>query len=143
MKIKIINGPNLNLLGQREKKIYGSKSIDDLKNELNRLFSKEELIFFQSNSEGEIIDAIHNSQKEKVDGIVINAGAYTHYSYSIRDAIAAVEIATIEVHLSNIFAREQFRNISVISDVCIGSISGLGFWSYILAIDYFLKIKFE
>ena len=143
MKIKIINGPNLNLLGQREKKIYGSKSIDDLKNELNSLFSKEELIFFQSNSEGEIIDAIHNSQKEKVDGIVINAGAYTHYSYSIRDAIAAVEIATIEVHLSNIFAREQFRNISVISDVCIGSISGLGFWSYILAIDYFLKIKFE
>ena len=141
MIIKIINGPNLNLLGQREKKIYGQKSLEDLKNELNTLFEKETLIFFQSNSEGEIIDAIQSCLVEEVDAIVINAGAYTHYSYAIRDAIKSVEKPTIEVHISNVFAREQFRRISVISDVCIGTISGLGFWSYILAIEFFQKNK--
>lgn len=141
MKIKIINGPNLNLLGQRQKKIYGQKSLEDLKKELKSQFDKTELIFFQSNSEGQIIDAIHSSLKEKVEAIVLNAGAYTHYSYAIRDAIASVEIPTIEVHISNVYAREKFRSISVISDVCIGTISGLGFWSYILAIEFFLKNK--
>jgi len=141
MKIKIINGPNLNLLGQREKNIYGQKSLEDLKNELNSKFGEQELIFFQSNSEGEIIDAIQSCLNEKIDAIIINAGAYTHYSYAIRDAIASVELPTIEVHLSNIYARELFRRNSVISDVCIGSISGFGFWSYILAIEFFLKNK--
>ncbi len=141
-KIAIINGPNLNFLGIRQKEIYGSKYLEDI----NRRISKEaqkfgfETIFFCSNSEGAIIDKIQKCFFNEIDGIIINAGAYTHYSYAIRDAIASVSIPTIEVHLSNIYAREPFREKSVIAPVCIGQITGFGEYSYIMALDYFNNI---
>lgn len=136
MLIKVINGPNLNLLGQRQKNIYGVHSLSDLEIEIRAKFPDTNFIFVQSNDEGVLIEEIHKSRQEQVDAIVLNAGAYTHYSYAIRDAILAIEIPTVEVHLSNIFAREKFRKKSVLSDVCVGVISGFGFWSYFLAIIF-------
>jgi len=139
-KILVINGPNLNLLGIREKDIYGSTNYNKLleiilkkANELNL-----NTLFFQSNHEGEIIDRIHKALDENIDGIIINPGAYTHYSYAIHDAIKAVNIPTIEVHISNIYAREEFRKRSVIAPACVGQISGFGIKSYIIAL-YALK----
>lgn len=135
-KILVINGPNLNLLGIREKDIYGSTNY----NELLELISKKatelnlNILFFQSNHEGEIIDRIHRALDEDIDGIIINPGAYTHYSYAIHDAIKAVNIPTIEVHISNIHAREEFRRRSVIAPACVGQISGFGIKSYIIAL---------
>ncbi|ANC77826.1 3-dehydroquinate dehydratase [Fictibacillus phosphorivorans] len=134
----VINGPNLNRLGKREPGIYGAQTMEDLQTELV-LFSKElllDLSFEQSNNEGDLIDLIHGAEN-KFRGIVLNAGAYTHYSYAIRDAIASVDVPVIEVHLSNVHAREEFRQKSVIAPVTIGQISGFGFDSYKLALQVF------
>lgn len=134
--ILILNGPNINLTGRREKGIYGQDTYDVICNELIEYCVKNNVKckIEQSNSEGKIIDIIHESEKE-YDGVVINAGAYTHYSYAIRDAIASVNIPFVEVHMSNIHAREEFRSKSVISPVCIGQICGFGKNSYILGIN--------
>ncbi len=135
-KILVIHGPNLNLLGEREPGIYGTGSIDEL--DRNIILRAEKLgaecEIFQSNHEGEIIDKLHSARTD-FDGVVINAGAYTHYSYAIRDAIAAIKIPCVEVHISNIFGRDEFRSRSVIAPVCRGSISGFGFESYYLALQ--------
>ncbi|MDF2521199.1 MAG: aroQ [Clostridia bacterium] len=134
-KILVINGPNMNMLGVRDTSVYGIKTLK----EINALILEEALHekvyvdFFQSNSEGELIDAIHETHG-KCDGIIINAGAYSHYSYAIRDAIESVGLPTIEVHMSNIYKRDEFRRHSVISEVCIGQISGLGYRGYVHAL---------
>ncbi len=127
MNILVINGPNLNLLGKREPDIYGSETLDDIQLWLREQpeIAAMELQFFQSNHEGALIDALHENMNW-ADGILINPGAFTHYSYAIRDAIAAVNIPTVEVHLSDIYNREDFRKISVIKPVCIKQICGLG-----------------
>ena len=133
-KILVIHGPNLNLLGEREPGIYGEVSFENL----NKMIMQKadelgvECEIFQSNHEGAIIDKLHDARK-KFDGVAINAGAYTHYSYAIRDAISAIKIPCIEVHISNVFARDEFRSNSVIAPVCRGSISGFGLDSYMLA----------
>lgn len=131
----VLHGPNLNLLGEREPDVYGSMTIDDL-NEILVEFGKQleaEIQIHQSNHEGELIDLIQDA-RTWADGIVLNAGGYTHTSIAIHDAIAGIDIPVIEVHLSNIFAREEFRQKSVIAPVCRGSISGLGEQSYLLAL---------
>jgi 3-dehydroquinate dehydratase-2 len=134
-KILIINGPNLNLLGTREKTVYGTETLEDIAIKTNVEAKKlnVDVEFIQTNHEGEIIDKIHEA-KGKVDVIIINPGAYTHYSIAIRDAIKAVEIPSIEIHLSNIHAREEFRSHSVIAPVCVGQICGFGSTSYILGL---------
>ena len=134
-KVCIINGPNLNLLGKREKEIYGDKSFEEVFNQLQEfaLSKSMDLSYFQSNDEGEIINKIHECMGN-MDYIVINPGAFTHYSYSIFDAILAVKVPTIEVHISNIFSREEWRKKSVISPACVGIISGLGLDVYMLAL---------
>ncbi len=139
--IAIINGPNLNLLGTREKGIYGERSLESINADIAREAAELGIAvsFYQSNSEGGIIEYIH-ACRGACDGIVINAGAYTHYSIAIRDAIAAVSLPTVEVHLSNIHAREEFRRTSVIAEVCIGQISGFGADSYILALQALVRI---
>jgi 3-dehydroquinate dehydratase-2 len=134
-KVLVLHGPNLNLLGERETGIYGKNTIEDINAEIIEK-GKELNIdceIFQSNTEGEIINLLH-SARGRFDGVIINAGAYTHYSIAIRDAIAAIKIPTVECHLSNIYAREDFRHISVIAPVCAGQISGFGKYSYILAL---------
>lgn len=134
-KILVINGPNLNLLGTREKDVYGAVTLDEIVSMIKAEAATLDLDveFIQSNHEGIIIDNIHGA-KSRYDVIIINPGAYTHYSIAIRDAIKAVEIPAVEVHLSNIHAREEFRNKSVIAPVCVGQISGFGANSYIMAI---------
>jgi 3-dehydroquinate dehydratase-2 len=131
-RILVIHGPNLNLLGEREPEIYGSLTLEELNQKLREFAAEHnlELKIFQSNHEGAIIDFLHQ-ERRWADGIVINPGAYTHYSYAIRDAIAAVGKPTVEVHLSDIKRREPFRRISVIADVCVAQICGLGWQSYI------------
>lgn len=136
MKIIIINGPNLNLLGKREKDIYGSERFEIYLEKLQNEFSGVEISYFQSNVEGEIIDRLHEVGFE-YSGIILNAGAYTHTSVAIRDAIAAITTEVVEVHLSNIYARESFRHESMIAPKCVGTISGFGLDSYRLAILYF------
>lgn len=142
MKILVLNGPNLNFLGIREKEIYGNQDYDYL---LQLLEEKAktcqiELEVYQNNSEGALIDRIQQAYQEKVDGIVINPGAYTHYSYAIRDALASLVCPIIEVHISNIHKREEFRHTSVTAPVCTGQIVGLGIPGYLLAIDALLQI---
>ena len=134
-KVCIINGPNLNLLGKREKEIYGDKSFEEVFNQLQEFAQSKsmDLYYFQSNEEGEIINKIHECMGD-MDYIVINPGAFTHYSYSIFDAVLAVKVPTIEVHISNIFSREEWRKNSVISPACVGIISGLGLDVYRLAL---------
>lgn len=135
-KILVIHGPNLNLLGEREPGVYGSDTFETVNNEIVQK-AKEcnfECEVFQSNHEGEIIDKLHSARLE-FDGIVLNAGAYTHYSYAIRDAIAAIKIPVVEVHMSNVHKREAFRHHSVISPVCVGVIAGFGKTSYLLGIE--------
>ena len=136
MKLLIINGPNLNLLGKREKNIYGDKSFEDFFKTLKDSFSEIELHYFQSNIEGEIIDKIHEFGFNQ-DGMIINAGAYTHTSVAIRDAIAGVTTPVVEVHISNTLSREDFRHKSIIGPVCKGCIMGFGLDSYKLAIQSF------
>ena len=142
MKIVIINGPNLNLLGEREPDIYGSETLDQINDWiLNHELCKDlDIEFFQSNSEGKIIDFLHFNRKNS-DFCVINPGALTHYSYSLRDAIAASQIPTIEVHLSDIYKRENFRKISVIKSVCLEQFYGRGKEGYINAIKKILEVK--
>ena len=137
MKLLIINGPNLNLIGRREVDVYGKENLDQIINWVsdNIKSSKVDLIWFQSNSEGKIIDKLHWAIENKIEGVVINPGAYTHYSYAIRDAISSIEIPTIEVHLSNIDKRENFRRVSVIKEVCIEQIMGKGKEGYLEAIN--------
>ncbi|NLJ16604.1 MAG: type II 3-dehydroquinate dehydratase [Clostridiales bacterium] len=135
MKILTINGPNLNLLGMREPDVYGNSTLESINNEISAyaVMNNVSVDFFQSNHEGDIIDKLH-SAVDKYDGIVLNAGAFTHYSYAIHDAIRAIKIPVVEVHLSNVFAREDFRSKSVIAPACVGSVSGFGKKSYILAL---------
>lgn len=143
MKILVLNGPNLNMTGIRKTNVYGAQTLDDINNELKAYGESKgcEMYFYQSNHEGTLIDVIHES-KDKYDGVVLNAGAYTHYSYAIRDAIEAVADFTpfVEVHMSDIHKREDFRKISVITDVCVKQISGFGKDSYKMGIDLFCEI---
>ena len=140
MKLMIINGPNLNLLGIREKEIYGETSFEEYLSTLKSKFKDVELEFFQSNHEGELIEKIQEVGFS-YEGIIINAGGFTHTSVALRDAIASVSSPAIEVHISNILNREDFRKKSFLSDVCKGIISGLGLKGYEFAIDYFLSQK--
>lgn len=137
-KILVVNGPNLNLLGQREPDVYGEQTLEQLNDNLRALASDlgVEISLFQSNSEGELIDFIHREAAD-AEGMIINPGALTHYSYALRDAIVAVNIDTIEVHLSNLADREEFRRRSVIAPVCVGYLAGFGFYGYAMALSYF------
>ncbi|HIY52337.1 MAG TPA: type II 3-dehydroquinate dehydratase [Candidatus Agathobaculum merdavium] len=135
-KVLLIHGPNINLTGQREPGIYGSETLAAINAEVITKCQRlgMDCAVFQSNSEGALIDRLH-AAREDCDAIIINAGAYTHYSYALRDAIAAVRLPTVEVHMSNVDAREEFRHRSVIGPVCAGSIAGFGKHSYLLAVD--------
>ena len=137
MKLLIINGPNLNFLGIRENGIYGSESYEGLVKALQEKAEREgiELECFQNNGEGAIIDRIQQAYFDKTDGIIINPGAYAHYSIALRDALASIEVPKIEVHISNVDKREEFRHKSVITPVCTGEILGLGLQGYFLAMD--------
>ena len=137
MSILILNGPNLNLLGMREAHIYGGCTLEQLEVELRGAFPDLLLTFFQSNHEGVLVDRLHQAHQEACAGIVLNPGAYTHTSVALRDAIAAIDPPVIEVHLSNIYAREAFRHQSMLAAVCRGQISGLGVKGYHLAVSYF------
>ena len=139
-KILFIHGPNLNLLGKRQVKIYGSLSQTEIFAMLESIFSDYNFTFFQSNYEGKIIDQIHNAN-DSMDAIIINPGAFAHYSYAIRDAIESIATPTIEVHLSNILKREDFRKISVISDVCKYTIIGKGYDGYTEAVKKVEDLK--
>ena len=136
MKIMVINGPNLNMLGIREKNIYGTFTYEDLCKYIETYPNYKEkdidFTFLQTNHEGEIVDFIHKAYTEKYDGIVLNAGGYTHTSVAIHDAIKAVSIPTVEVHISNIHAREEFRKVCMTSPACVGQITGLGKLGYVL-----------
>lgn len=136
VKFMVIHGPNLNLLGIREKEYYGTHSLEAINAEMKEFAAKEEVVLHicQENEEGKIVNLIHQAYFEKYDGIIINPGAYTHYSIAIRDALQGVRLPAIEVHLSNIYSREEFRHRSVIAPVVVGQISGLGRWGYMLAI---------
>lgn len=138
MKLLILNGPNLNLLGKREPEVYGNTSFEAYFEQLKQIYSQNcDLIYYQSNHEGELIDKIHEVGFT-LDGIILNAGAYTHTSIALHDAIKAVSTPVLEVHISNIHTREEFRHKSIIAPACKGSIVGLGLKSYNLAIEYFL-----
>jgi 3-dehydroquinate dehydratase II len=136
MKIQIINGPNLNLLGKRETSIYGSQSFDEYFATLQQQFPTLTLEYYQSNVEGEIVNKLHEVGFS-FDGIIINAGAYTHTSIAIHDAIAGIKTPTVEVHISNVYAREEFRHKSLITSKCVGMMTGFGLESYALALTYF------
>lgn len=145
-KVLVIHGPNLNMLGTREPEIYGTQTLDDINDGMNEIAIDLgiELMFFQSNSEGDIVTKIQQAMG-KINGIIINAGGYTHTSVAIADAISAVKIPTVEVHLSNLFARETFRHHSYLSPVCVGLICGFGSNSYLLAvsaIDEIMNIRY-
>jgi 3-dehydroquinate dehydratase-2 len=140
LRLLIINGPNINLLGKREQRIYGTLSYGEMVERLT-LYARErnlEIEFFQSNAEGEIVSKI---QKSNHDGIILNAAAFTHTSIAIRDALLSMKIPFIEVHISNIYARETFRQKSYLADIAIGVITGFGVYSYTMAIDYFKLVK--
>ena len=139
MKLQIINGPNLNLLGTREPEKYGNKSFEDYLIVLRNNYPKLKIDYYQSNVEGELINKIHETGFE-YDGIILNAGGYTHTSVSIADAVAAVNAPVIEVHITNISARENFRHKSIIGRFCKGSVIGLGLFGYKLAIDALVEM---
>ena len=137
MKFLFINGVNLNMTGRREMGVYGSLTLDQINARIAKYFKGDECVFYQSNIEGELCSRLHAAADEGFDGIILNAGAFTHYSYAIRDAIAAIDIPVVEVHMSNVHSREEFRHTSVISAVCRGVIAGFGANSYILAAQSF------
>ena len=143
MKILVVNGPNLNFLGIREKSVYGAKDYKYLLGLLEEKAKQAGIVIetFQSNCEGEIIDRLQKAYNDKVDGIIINPGAYTHYSYAIRDALASIDVPKIEVHISNVHAREEFRHKSVTAPVCTGQIAGLGLQGYLLAVDAIINMQ--
>jgi 3-dehydroquinate dehydratase-2 len=134
-KIQVINGPNLNLLGKREPSVYGTKGFEEFLPELKTRFGDCHIQYFQSNVEGEIINKLHEVGFS-FDGIVLNAGAYTHTSIAIHDAIAAIKAPVVEVHISNVYAREEFRHTSLITSKCIGLITGFGLEGYVMAISF-------
>lgn len=134
MKFLFINGVNLNMTGVREKGVYGAETLEEINQQIAAHFKGDECEFFQSNIEGEICSALHGA---KADGIILNAGAFTHYSYAIRDAIASIPVPVVEVHMSNVHSREEFRHNSVLSAVCKGVVLGFGKNSYILAAESF------
>lgn len=134
MKFLFINGVNLNMTGKREKGVYGTQTLEDINAQIAARFPDDQCEFYQSNFEGEICAKLHTAD---CDAIILNAGAFTHYSYAIRDAIAAISIPVVEVHMSNVHAREEFRHKSVLSEVCKGVILGFGKNSYILAAESF------
>ena len=140
-KILVVNGPNINILGKRELEIYGDLSYNNLVDELKSYAKKKDVCLdeFQSNSEGAIIDKLQELIDGEYDALIINPAAYSHYSYAIYDALKAIKIKKVEVHLTNIFARDEFRKTSVTAGACDGVISGFGFDSYRLAIDYLLR----
>ncbi len=138
MKIQVINGPNINLLGKREPSIYGAVSFDEYLVELKERYPEIEIQYYQSNVEGELINKMHEIGFD-YDGIILNAGAYTHTSIALQDAIRAIKSPVIEVHISNVHAREAFRHVSMISSACLGVICGFGLDSYRLAIEALLK----
>ena len=140
MTIQLINGPNLNLLGVREETIYGNRDFENYFEELKQQFPEHSLAYFQSNVEGELINKLHETGF-KADGIVLNAGAYTHTSVALHDAIAAIQTPVVEVHISNIYAREEFRHKNLITSKCIGLISGFGLTGYEMAIRYLIQSK--
>ncbi len=140
MKLSIINGPNLNLLGSREPDIYGRNTFEDVLKNLKKEFPNVEFDYFQSNIEGELINFLHNTDKTS-DGIILNAGAYTHTSVALGDAVKGIGTPVVEVHISNIFSREDFRHVSYISPYCMGSVIGFGIDSYRLAVTAFLLKK--
>jgi 3-dehydroquinate dehydratase II len=135
MKIQIINGPNLNLLGKRETSIYGSQSFDDFLEKLRARFPAIELFYYQSNVEGEIVNKLHEVGFT-FDGIVLNAGAYTHTSIAIHDAVGGITTPVVEVHISNVHAREEFRHKSLITSKCVGMLTGFGMEGYAMALGY-------
>ncbi len=138
-RILVVNGPNLDLLGRREPEVYGTSTLDELNGKLAEMAKELDIKveFFQSNSDGEIIDYLHR-EGLNADGLIINPGALTHYSYALRDAITAANIETVEVHLSNIYSREEFRRRSVIAPVCKGQLVGFGFYGYAMALSFFV-----
>lgn len=138
MNILIINGANLNLLGRRQPEIYGHESFEDFLGALRARYSEHNIEYYQSNVEGELVNALQQADG-KYDGVILNAGGYTHTSVVIRDAIAAISLPVVEVHISSILAREEFRHISLIAPVVKGSIMGFGMESYRLALEYFIR----
>lgn len=140
--ILILNGPNLNLLGRREPDVYGNRSFEDYLEQLRQQYPDVQLDYYQSNHEGDLIDRLH-ADGFTADGIILNAGGYSHTSVAIHDAIAAITTPVIEVHISNIFAREEYRRHSLLSDVCRGVICGLGLEGYRYAVESFLKDKHQ
>lgn len=139
MKLLILNGPNLNLTGERESNLYGTRSFEDYLDELRKKYQETDILYFQSNVEGEIINKMQEANL-LVDGLILNAGAYTHTSIAIGDAVSSLKVPVVEVHISNIFSRESFRQISHIAPYCKGVISGFGLESYSLAVEHFQNV---
>lgn len=141
MNILVVNGPNLNLLGIREPHIYGSHTLQEIQNDLILKYPEVTFTFFQSNHEGAIVDALQSTVGKDFDGVVINGGAFTHYSYAIHDALSLLSIPAMEVHISNIHLREEFRRHSVTAPACVGQISGFGSNGYSVAVEMLLYHK--
>lgn len=141
MNIAIINGPNLNLLGTRETGIYGTVSFEAFLSGIQERYTDHQISYFQSNIEGELIDRLHLCRQDGTDVVLLNAGAYTHTSIALADAITAIPLPVLEIHISNVLAREEFRKTSFIAAKCIGSISGLGLKGYELGIQYFIQTQ--
>jgi 3-dehydroquinate dehydratase-2 len=138
MHILVLNGPNLGMLGQREPELYGTETLADLESRLRKKFPKVQFTFFQSNHEGVLVDELNKAASGTIDGVVLNPGAYAYSSYAIRDAVAALKIPVVEVHITNVHAREEFRRRSLIAPVCRGVVTGLGRRGYDLAIQFLI-----